>query len=68
MNVHQPIETEQKTSWKSKIEAMEVNSELAVAFRSAPTARHAIWTIQNTSNKKYLTHKDGPAVIVKRVA
>lgn len=64
----QPIETAPRTSWRSRLEAMKVNSELVIAFRAAPTVRHAIWTIQNLSNKKFETNKKGQTVIVTRTA
>lgn len=68
MQVQHPIETEQRTSWRSKLEAMELDAELVTAFKASPTVRHAIWTIQNLTDYKYQTRKDGAAIIVKRVA
>lgn len=64
----QPIETQPRISWRSRLEAMKVNSSLTVAFRSAPTVRHAIWTIQNLTKKKFETTKKDQTVIVTRTA
>jgi len=62
-----PLETEERISWVMRLNALKVNEELPVSFKSTPSMRHAIWKIQNTSDKKFATKKNGSVIKATRL-
>ena len=62
------IETALHTSWADRLKALDKDGELKVAFKSAQTMRQTVWRLQNLTDLRFTTWKDGDIVIVKRTA
>jgi len=63
----QPIKTETKISWPTRLKSLEISGNLPVDILNSSTVRQAISKLHNETSLKFETKKQNSAIMVTRI-